>query len=116
MAKKRKKKLKSDNDLATPENVLLTMPPEEKKKVNPLLSASDAEMRVRLERELRRYVKRAGGLRKGLEDNKKVKDTVRRLCKALDRDCGSLSKVRWDQEIHVPGYDNPTVRDLTGVM
>ena len=58
---------------------------------------------VRLERELRRYVRKGnpgqlvGGFRKGLpkEDEKKAK----RLMKALGRD-----KVAWDITILVPGF------------
>ena len=110
MAKKRVKKKK--NTLVTPENIMLTQPPKRKEEDKVALAMTNAEMKIKLEREFRRYVPRRGGqLRKGLEDNKAVIQRVKSLMKALGR-----SKMAWDPEIHVPGIDNPTVRDLTGVI
>lgn len=59
------------------------------------------KQKVGYERELRRYVKRAGGFRKGLPEAQK--DTARGLMKILDR-----KKPEWDVKILIPGYDKPT--------
>lgn len=55
---------------------------------------------MRLERELRRYVKRAGGFRKGLPEADKK--TATRLMKVLGRD-----EPEWNTGILIPGYDIP---------
>jgi hypothetical protein len=109
--KRRKRETVVEESLVTADNLLITQPPKEAAKAREELKMSEGEMRTRLERELRRYIKRRGGLRKGLENDKKAKAIVAKLMKALGRE-----KMEWDQEIHVPGYDNPTVRDLVGVI
>lgn len=112
---KRRKKVNSEtegNSLVTVDNLKLVDGQEEKKEKSRLLKMDDASMRVALERELRRYVKRSGGLRKGLEDKKKVVKRVKQLCKSLGRDASNMKKVSWDHEIHVPGLDNPTVKGM----
>lgn len=64
--------------------------------------------KIALEREIRRYVRRAGGYRKGLPQKKKE------LCaKLLAKRKGPLrAKVVIDPEILVPGLDKPTVANL----
>ncbi len=112
MAKKRKKKkLVTENSLVNAENLMMVQPPKRKEEDTAALAMTDALMKIKLERELRRYVKRSGGLRKGLENHKETKARVEKLMKALGR-----TKMVWDQEINVPGYDDPSVRDLTGVI
>jgi hypothetical protein len=60
---------------------------------------------VATEREIRRYVKRAGGYRKGLSEKDKAQ------CATLLRKLGR-QEIAWDPTIQVPGYDNPTVANL----
>ena len=56
------------------------------------------ELKVGLERELRRYVKKSGGFRKGLpkEDEKKARKIMKRL---------GRKKLEWDLTILVPGFE-----------
>lgn len=110
MAKKTKKKKKKS--LVNVDNLKLISPPKKDQGVSGLLNMSEKEMQIRLERELRRYIKRSGGLRKGLEKNKKVITRVKDLCKSLKRDASDLDNIVWDQEIHVPGYDDPSVKGM----
>ena len=113
MAKRRKaSKKKKKNSLVTVDNLTLIAPPRKKREGPDPLKMSNAEMRLKLERELRRYVKRAGGLRKGHEKNKTVIARVKALCKVLGRDASSMKKVKWDFELHIDGYDNPSVKNM----
>jgi len=77
---------------------------EEAKKPVPMTD----EEKIALEREIRRYVRRAGGYRKGLSQEK------RELCGKLlaKRQGPHHAKVEIDPEILVPGLDNPTVSNL----
>ena len=66
------------------------------------------ELKVGLERELRRYVKKGdpkkpnepGGFRKGLskEDEKKARKIMKRL---------GRTELKWDKTILVPGFETP---------
>lgn len=75
----------------------------------PKISPEEAQIQANMawERELRRYIKRDGGLRKNLP--KKAADRVRVLMKKLKR----TGKPKWNQDIVIPGYDNPTVSGIT---
>jgi hypothetical protein len=63
--------------------------------------------KVKLERELRRYVpKRGGCLRKGLDPS--FQKRVDELLRLLGR-----TEMQWDPSIVVPGMDAPTVAGIT---
>ena len=64
-----------------------------------------SKQKIGYERELRRYVKKTGGFRKGLPEVQK--DTALGLMKILDR-----KSPAWDKKIIVPGYDKPTCADM----
>ena len=64
-----------------------------------------ADEKVRYEREIRRYVKAAGGYRKGLADKEKA------TCQKLMKRAGK-KKLEWDTSIAVPGMDKPTVAGM----
>jgi hypothetical protein len=72
-----------------------------KKKVAP------KEQKVLTERELRRYIKKEGGFRKGLSE--KEKEVCKDLLKSLGRQEDDL---KWNQDILVPGVDKPTVKGM----
>lgn len=82
-----------------------------KKKAQKTSAEKEMEEKVRREREIRRYIKKSGGLRKGLSESDKAKCAVliRAAVKAKDRD--NLEFV-WDDSITVPGMDNPTVANI----
>ena len=56
------------------------------------------ETKVGLERELRRYIKKSGGFRKGLtkDDEKKARKIMKRL---------GRTELKWDLTILVPGFE-----------
>ena len=70
-----------------------------------------------LEREIRRYVKRSGGYRKGLPQAKKdlcdalLKDRLELGCDLTDKKGDQL--VKWDTDVFVEGIDNPSVASYT---
>lgn len=71
--------------------------------------------RVGIEREIRRYVKRGGGYRKGLAGSDKARCARLIILRAkLSDNKGKESLgVRWDHEVEVPGLDQPTVASYT---
>lgn len=102
MAKPRKKKKAEVPDAET---ILLMQPPKAKTIKTETLKMSKASVKVALERELRRYVKRTGKFRKDLSDSGKAR--AKDILKKLDR-----KEVSWDPSIFVPGYDAPTVKGM----
>jgi hypothetical protein len=66
--------------------------------------------KVDIERDIRRYVKKSGGYKKGLSD-----EDMLRAQKVL-REAGRLpaegERPQWDMNVPVPGIDNPSVKDL----
>ena len=103
MAKKRVKKRRSKPKLAEghvdANGIPTTKKPPARQKVSP------EQHTAMMERELRRYVKRNGGFRKGLPSAHK--EVALRLMKKLGR-----KKPEWDKSIVLPGLDNPTVARL----
>ena len=93
MAKKKKKRTKHTEDVTTK----ITSKPKKMK-----LSSED---KVAYERELRRYVRKDGGYRKGLSEEKveRCKKSMKRL---------GRKNVKWDKTIVVPGLDKPTVKGM----
>lgn len=63
------------------------------------------EEKVLTEREIRKYVKKTGGYRKGLpyKDEAHCGDLLKKM---------GRKKVEWDRNIIVPGIDKPTVKDI----
>ena len=107
MAKKRKVRKGTEKEsLVTLGNVRLVRPHKDRDE-DGLFSIEEGEMKIKLEREFRRFIKRSGGLRKGLEGDKKVMERVGKLQKALKR-----KELAWDPKIFVPGIDNPTVKGM----
>lgn len=70
----------------------------------------DGDDRVNFERELRRFVKKNGGPRKGLPD-KAIKRAMG-LSRMLGRPVSEPKKLKWDLGVFVPGLDNPTVKGM----
>jgi len=62
--------------------------------------------RIAMEREIRRYVRKAGGYRKGLPESEKAK------CAKLLIKLGRSKSISWDETIILPGIDKPTVTGM----
>ena len=102
MIKKRKSRKSEPIDADT---LLLATPPKKKTIDKEILKMSAASLRVGLERELRRYIKRSGGFRKDLSS------TAKKRAEAIMEKLGRKEK-KWDFNIVVPGYDAPTVKGM----
>jgi hypothetical protein len=79
-----------------------------KKKANtPKKKIAPEEQKVLTERELRRYIKKEGGFRKGLSEKDKE------ICKDLLKKAGrEEDDLKWNPDILVPGVDKPTVKGM----